>query len=143
MESYWDLLSPDLQSFILQISKLNHIREKKKKFVEYLNEILITSYKFNICYGLYFIHPKKYLFSISYVKNHINLILQILLLSQYYSMNQLIYLTEHELKNLLINSKYYNVISFWRYYYFMKQYNENININDLEIRWLQKINILK
>ena len=48
MESYWDLLSPDLQSFILQLSKLNHIHEKKKKFIEYLNKNLIIYYKFNI-----------------------------------------------------------------------------------------------
>ena len=94
MNSYWDLLSPDLQFYILQLSKLNTILDKKKEFIEYLNEKLITSYKFNICYGLFFIHPKKFLYSISYVNYHINLILQNLLLNKYYSINKLIFLNE-------------------------------------------------
>lgn len=47
-------------------------------------------------------------------------------------MNKLILLTEKELNYLLLNKKYYIVISFWRYYYFMEKYNKKIDINVLE-----------
>tara|TARA_B100001094_G_C18049585_1_gene729320 strand:+ start:688 stop:1113 length:426 start_codon:yes stop_codon:yes gene_type:complete len=140
MKSYWDLLSPDLQSYILQISNINNILDKKKKFIRYLQDKLISSYKFNICYGLFFIDPNKYTFSIKYVKYHINLIIELLLRNKIYSMNQLIQFNEKELNYLLLNKKYYYVLSFWRYYYFMDKYNLN-NLKDLELKWLQNINI--
>ena len=143
MNSYWDFLSPDLQSYIIQLSKIDTIFFKKKEFIHYLNDKLIQSYKFNICYGLFFINSLKLEFNIKYVKYHINLIIQILLKNKIYSMNQLIYLTENDLKNIFINEKYYNVISFWRYYYFMKYYKSYIPLNKLEVKWLQNINILK
>ena len=67
---------------------------KKKNFIIYLQEKLISSYKFNICYGLFFIDPNKYTFSIKYVKYHINLIIGLLLRNKIYSMNKLIKLNE-------------------------------------------------
>ena len=143
MKSYWNLLSPDLQSYILQISKINDILNKKEKFIIYLQEKLISSYKFNICYGLFFIDPNKYSFSIRYVKYHIDLIIGVMLRNKIFTMNKLIKLNEKDLIYLLLNKKYYNVISFWRYYYFMKKYNENFEHNDLELKWLKNINILK
>ena len=143
MNSYWDFLSPDLQSYILQLSKMDIIFFKKKEFIHYLNDKLIQSYKFNICYGLFFIRSSKLEFSIYHVEYHIKLIIEKLLINKIYSMNQLIYLTEYDLKNMFINPKYYNVISFWRYHYFMKYYKSYIPLNKLEVKWLQKINILK
>ena len=139
MKSYWDILSSDLQSYILQLSKINDIYNKKKKFIIYLQEKLINSYKFNICYGLFFINPNKCTFSIKYVKYHINLIIGVMLRNKIFTMNKLIKLNEKDLIYLLLDKKYYNVISFWRYYYFMKKYNENFKYNDLELKCMKNI----
>ena len=48
----------------------------------------------------------------------------------------------NKLNYLLLNKKYYYVLSFWRYYYFMEKYNLN-NLKELELKWLQNINIHK
>ena len=142
MQSHWDVLSPDLQSYILQLSKLKHIIEKKKEFVYYLNETLIKSYKFNIKYGLFFIHRQNLLFSIPSSQTKIYDIINILLRKKIYSFNQLLSLTEKELNFLLINKKFYQVVSFWRYHYFMKYYKSSFTNDQIESKWLQKINIL-
>ena len=139
MKSYWDILPNDIQIYIIRISKLDVIMNKKKEFITFFKNKLLIPCNFNICYGLHLLElPINNDFNVKYINYYIELIIDHFLNHRIYSMNKLMKLKESTLRLFLYQEVFYNSISFWRYYYFMKKYNQEFTFEFIGQRWLQK-----
>ena len=72
MKSYWDILPNDIQIYIIRISKLDVIMNKKKEFITFFKNKLLIPCNFNICYGLHLLElPINNEFNVKYINYYI------------------------------------------------------------------------